>query len=288
MKFAYPSQRFQDWLSQQWCVCTGRRVEPNLIGWLMGPYGNVDVIEDRYVNALAATEGLEVRKNEPGFGLVESMDVFELSSEDRRRLSPEVADFYEHAIDYEFDVWSEWCQFYRPFAGLLARLYSKRLQQLNLPMSSLDTSRGIRSQIYKLFDAATGEARHTIWYRHLKSNQEVIYSGIYSHCRIPDGRVCMKVVFPLPRGNATVVMGLSVGEDGSLTLLSKGKKFGDAGFYFLLVDSKGRHHARYLPSMHESITVFVDGEGVLRADHVLNLWASKALHLHYRITRVKS
>ena len=282
MPFAYPSQRLQDWLSQQYCVCTGRRVDPQSIEWLMGPYGNVDVIEDRYIEQLARSEGLTVRKNEPGFGLIESFDELEFSPEDRARLRPEIAAFYENTFHYDLEVWSEWCQAYRPFAGALSRLYSRRLQQLNLPMSPLETSRGIRSQIYKLFDSA-GKPKHTIWYRHLKSTKEVIYSGVYSHCRIPDGRVCMKVVFPLPRGNATVVMGVSVGEDGSLLLQSKGKEFGDPGFYFLLVDGKGNHHARYLPSFHESIHVYVDEEEVLRADHVLCLWRTKALHLHYRM-----
>jgi hypothetical protein len=96
----------------------------------------------------------------------------------------------------------------------------------------------------------------------------------------------MKVVFPLPRGNATVLMGVTVGDDGSLTLLSKGRQIGDPGFYFLLVDAKGQHHVRYLSSMHEYITVFVDDEGVLRADHVLSLYRTKALHLHYRINKI--
>ena len=55
MHFAYPSQRIQDWLSQQWCILTGRKVDPVDIAWLMGPYGNVDVIEERYVDVLADT-----------------------------------------------------------------------------------------------------------------------------------------------------------------------------------------------------------------------------------------
>ena len=283
MQFAYPSQRFQDWVSQGWCIATGRRIDPGEIPWLMGPFGNVDVIEDRYVAGIAQAEGLTLVKNRPGSGIINSMDALALPHEARARLLPEVSDFYEHTSDYEFEVWTQWCQFYRPFAGLLTRLYCKRLQQLNLPLSPLDTSRGIQSQIYQLVDPATLEVRHTVWYRHLKSTQEVIYSGVYGHCLIPDGRTCLKVVFPLPRGNATVVMSIEVGDDGSLSLVSRGKSFGDPGFYFLLSDAKGRHYARYLPSLHETIKVFKDDEGVLRADHVLNLCQSKALHLHYRI-----
>ena len=72
MRFSYPSQRFQDWLSQCWCISTGTRIEPAAMDWLMGPFGNVDVIEDRYVADLAKSEGLVIKKNEPGFGIVES------------------------------------------------------------------------------------------------------------------------------------------------------------------------------------------------------------------------
>ena len=288
MHFSYPSQRFQDWVSQCCCIATGRRIEPNAVPWLMGPFGNVDVIEDRYVADLAAHEGLEIQKNRPGFGIVESMDAVLADRKARANLDPQVRHFYEHTSEYEFEVWTQWCQFYRPFAGLLSRLYSKRLQQLNLPMSPLDTSRGIQSQIYKLVDPSSGDVRYTIWYRHLKSTKQVIYSGIYGSCTTPDGKSCLKVVFPLPRGNATVVMNVHVSEDGALSLVSKGAKFGDAGFYFLLTNSKDRYFAKYIPTLNETIRVFVDEEGVLRADHVVNMCSTKALHLHYKIVKART
>ena len=286
MAFAYPSQRLQDWLSQQWCICTGRRVTAHDATWLTGPYGNVDVIEDQYVGLLAAAENLVVKKNEPGSGLLASIGVLNLAESDAARLRPEIVDFYEHTLNYQLEVWSQWCQFFRPFAGLIARLYSRRLQQLNLPLDPLDTALGIRSQIYTLVDPRTGEIRYTVWYRHLKANQHVIYSGIYAHCTLPDGRTCVKVVFPLPRGNATVIMSVAVDQDGSLKLLSRGTKFGDPGFYFLLQDAKGRHWTKYLPSFQETITVYVDNESTLRANHILNLWGTKALQLHYKMSPV--
>jgi hypothetical protein len=287
MTFAYPSQRLQDWLSQQWCILTGHRFDPIADPWLTGPYGHVDVIEDSYVDALASNEGLVVQKNHAGTGLYDTIDALNVPKTTLDRVKPQVIDFYEHTLNYEFEVWSQWCQFYRPFAGLLARLYSRRLQQLNLPLDPLDTALGIRSQIYKLVDPRTGSTKYTIWYRHLKANGHVIYSGIYSHCKIPDGSTCLKVTFPLPRGNATVVMKIETDDDGGLTLISKGKKLGDPGFYFLLTDSKDRHWVRYIPSFHESIRVYVDREHVLRADHIVNVWASRALHLHYRINPIR-
>ena len=195
-------------------------------------------------------------------------------------------DFYEKTIDYEFEIWSQWCQVFRPFGGLISRLYSRRLQQLNLPLNPLDTAHGLRSQIYKLINPKTNDVKYTIWYRHLKSNEQVIYSGVYSHCKLPNGKTCLKIIFPLPRGNATVIMDICVTKDGAFQLSSKGTRFGDAGFYFLLKDSRDNHWARYIQSFQESITVYVDNEGVMRADHILTLWGVRTLQIHYKISPI--
>jgi hypothetical protein len=284
VEFEYPSQRFQDWLSQRWVMARGRRVEPREIDWLMGPFGNVDVIGDQYIARLASDESLEIERHDRGVGLMNSIDQFGLDSSCRARLAPQIADFYLRTADHDLEVWSEWNALFRPFGGLLQRVYSRRLQQLNLPLRPLDTARGLRSQIIKLRRPDDGEARYTIWHRGLKSTGQTSYSGVYSTCRIPDGRMCMKAVFPLPRGNATVVMSIRVGERGELELLSSGERFGDPGFYFLLHDSRGRHWAQYIRSFRERLTLFVDQEQTLRADHALTLWGRRVLQLHYKIT----
>jgi hypothetical protein len=253
----------------------------------MGPYGNVDVIADKYVERLAAEENLQIQRHRRGAGLIESADEFFLNGDDRARLRSEVADFYQRTADHDLEVWSEWNPIFCPFAKLLQVLYSNRLQQLNLPLRPLDTSRGIGSEILQLRCNRTGCVRYTVWYRVLKSTQQVIYSGVYCTCRLPDGRPCVKVVFPLPRGNATVMMSIRVGDRGNLELTSGGQRFGDPGFYFLLVDKKQRHWAQYIRSFRERITVFVDDEGVLRADHLLTLWGWRVLQLHYKMTPVE-
>jgi hypothetical protein len=46
-------------------------------------------------------------------------------------VDPAVAASYEQTSEYEFDVWSEWSWAFRPFGGMLALLFSQRLQQLN-------------------------------------------------------------------------------------------------------------------------------------------------------------
>jgi hypothetical protein len=266
-------------------MACSRRIEPADVPWLMGPYGEVDVIADTYLQRLADDQGLTLQRHTAGAGLTPDFDTLALPAEQRQRLAPQVVDFYEHTADYELDVWSRWNPLFRPGASLIRRLYSRRLAQLNLPLDPLDTSRGITSEIVTLTDPASGHPQYTVWYRTLKATGEVIYSGVYASTQLPDGRPCVKVVFPLPRGSATVMLAASVTPDGGLELVSSGRRFGDAGFYFLLRDRRGRHFSQYIRSLRERITVYVDDEQVLRADHRLSLWRRPMLTLHYRMTR---
>ena len=72
-----------------------------------------------------------------------------------------VAEFYEKTADYSLDAWSEWCNAFRPFGWLLALLFSRRLQQLNVPLRPLDTSRGVTSEILRVTDPVSGRIRFT-------------------------------------------------------------------------------------------------------------------------------
>ena len=113
----------------------------------MGPFGDVDVIGDRYVDRLAQAEDLVVERRTREAGLLQSIADLHLSAGDERRLHDQVGAFYERTADHDLDVWSEWSPLFRPVGGLLHRLYTRRLQQLNLPLRPLDTSRGIGSEI---------------------------------------------------------------------------------------------------------------------------------------------
>ncbi len=227
----------QDWITQLWVKATGRRIDPVKDAWLLGPVGGTETIGIQYLVRLAESEGLEVVKNKRDSGLIDNFNDLRLSKEERHRLHPRIIELYEKTSNFDFDVWSEWCGFFRPFGWLLSRIFSRRLQQLNLPISAIDSSKGIQSNIIKLVEKPSGQARWTAWYRILKSTHDVLYSGIYTTCEIPNQlSKFMKVIFPLPNGNATVVMRAEVPADGSLTLHSDGKMFGDCGFYFKLTD----------------------------------------------------
>ena len=230
----------QDWITRVWVKATGRRFDRGMDPWLFGPVGDTDIIGNRYLQNLATKENLEFLENVRDTGLIDFKEL-RLTPEEFKQINPRVVELYEKTANFNFDVWSEWCGFFRPFGWLLSKLFSRRLQQLNLPISAIESSRGIQSNIIKLVDRNSKMARWTAWYRILKSTRDVIYSGIYTTCQIPlQSGNFMKVIFPLPNGNATVIMRKEVLGDGSLKLHSDGRKFGDCGFYFTVTNRTGK------------------------------------------------
>jgi len=278
----------QDWITQVWVKTTGKRFNPKTDGWLIGPIGDTDIIKDKFIRVLAQNDNLEIQQNQKEAGLLESFDDLQLTANEKELLNSKVVDFYEKTSNYNFEIWSEWCGFFKPFGWLLSVIFSKRLQQLNLPLSSMQSAKGINSNIIKLIDKGNNKTKWTIWYRVLKSTNNVIYSGVYTTCEIPNfnGRF-LKVVFPLPNGNATVIMRKEILSDGSLKLCSDGKRFGDNGFYFTLTNHKGKYWTRFVKSMHEWILVYVDEEDTLRANHNLKFYGIPFLNLHYKMTEIK-
>lgn len=280
-------QPWQDAISQRWVMLTGRRVREPDLAWLDGPIGDLGEISDGFIERLAQREGLELQRHSRGAGLLTSFDAMGLDSESRARLAPGIDEFYERTTDHSLEVWSEWNPLFCIGGGAIRRLYSRRLQQLNLPQRPLDTARGITSEIIILSDPATGERRYTFWFRTFRHSGEVIYCGSYSTVRLPDGRTRVKVCFPLPNGSATVLMSIAVGASGELTLTSSGRGYGDPGLYLVLRDKRGQLWTRYLRSFREQITVYREDDpnepDAIRADHTLSVWGVQAVKLHYKI-----
>src|SRR5436305_2885342 len=186
-----------DWTTQLWVRATGRRVDLNDAQWLRGPTAPATGIQEDYFDQSAQRAGLVVRKPHTSAGIIPNIDVLHAPEAATAKLDSAVRDFYEHTSGHELDAWAEWCGVFRPFGWLLAILFSRRLQQLNVPLSSLDTSRGLTSEILQLTDPATGAVRDTVWFRRLLRTGNVLYAGFYSTCCVPRRReVCVKVVFP--------------------------------------------------------------------------------------------
>lgn len=273
-----------DWITQQWVRATGRRVNLLEQPWLNGPVGNTRAIGKEFFADYATARGLDLVRS-GARGLIQDFRELAASSSDLAAVHPAVKDFYEHTSEYDLDAWSEWCGHFRPFGQVLAALFSRRLQQLNVPLSSLDTSKGVTSDVIQLCDRQSRKVVQTGWVRELLGSRNVLYAGSYSICTVPGhARPCVKVVFPLPNGNAIVIMQPEAHADGSLSVTSSGASFGDPGFYFVVHGERGLAWARYVQSLKETIRVYAAERGMVRADHVLQIWGAQFLRLHYRLS----
>lgn len=282
MSLAHPRQKFQDWFTQQWAILWGIQINPAKVPWLMGPFGSIGSISDDFVEQLAKDEGLVITRNTTSQGLIPSIGKLNLSEEEMARLSEKVVAFYKHTASYDLNFSVKWNPFFKFFGVLVKALFSTRIKQLNIPTSNSDSSKAINSEIITLSDPNSGEVIYTVWYRTFKETGQVIYSGVYSTCTLPSGQACVKAVFPLPKGNATVIMSPSVGPKGDLKLDASGKKFGDPGFYFLLNDAKGNYWSQYIATFRDTLVVGYENENIL-AEQTLTLWGMRVLRFNYRI-----
>ena len=273
-----------DWTTQQWVKLTGRRVSLDEFDWLKGPIAGPAGVGPTFFHDWAAERGLILRDAGPTRGLLGSLDLLAGPTFDPTHIHPAVRAFYEKTSDFELDAWSEWCGAFRPFGRLLAILFSRRLQQLNVPLDSLDTSHGTTSDVLQLLDPATGQVTLTAWVRQLRRTGNILYAGSYSVCKVPGhADPCVKVVFPLPTGNGLVILRPSIDTDGALTVTSAGRRFGDPGFYFTVHRTGPEIWARYVRVMTEAIRVYPGEASEVRADHTMWFAGLVFLRLHYRL-----
>jgi hypothetical protein len=270
-----------DWITQRWVQLTGCRVDLTVDPWLEGLVGPTTGIGTHFFDDAAVKKGLRVHRSGPERGLLERFDALGGPAFDPAAVDPAVATFYERTSAYEMDVSAKWRRAFRPFGGLLTVLFSRRLQQLNMPLSPLDTSRGMTSEVMQLIEPASGQVRYTAWVRRLHGTGNVLYAGSYAVCQVPGcADPCVKVVFPLPNGNAILFLRPEAQPDRSFSLTSAGQRFGDPGFYFTIHTPRGVY-ACYLRTFKESIRVYTAEDGFVHADHLLALWRVTFLRLHY-------
>jgi hypothetical protein len=272
---------FLQWSINAWLSVTGRSISLSEHSWLRGPVSEGNVIGEDFYARFAKQEGLVIHVPERGGLLPDFHIVTRNSAIPDSKLQKAVVDFYEQTVLYKMDVWGEWSSPIAIFAKLLIKSVSRKMNQLNIPLSPLETSLGMSSEVIQLKDPGTGEVIYTCWLRKTMKENKVVYAGFYTHCITPKG-IFVKVVFPLPKGNVTVLLKANVQEDGGVKLISAGKGIGDAGYYRVLSINNNKVKTRYIP-LKESIHVFEDKEGVLRTDHEFRFWGMKLLHLHYKI-----
>lgn len=259
-----------------WLRVTGRTVDLAKCPWLDGPIGT-DYIGEDFYKTYAAANGLETSTPADG-GLMKDFTV--LGSAAFPHLNPRVQHFYEQTARYKMDVWSESYQPVKFFAKLLIRSVSYEINQLSIPLDPMETSKGMTSEVIRLSDA-NGNVKLVCWLRKINSSNRVVYAGFYAGIRIGD-QPYVRVVFPLPKGNVTVILKPEFLPDGSFRLISDGWKFGGAGYYRVQHHGEGKVKVRMIP-LKESIHVYEDEKGILRTDHLFRFWGMRFLKLHYQL-----
>ncbi|WP_460713049.1 hypothetical protein [Nocardioides dilutus] len=269
--------------SRKFWRVTGRRVD--LDGserWLQAPMSRSPKVTDEWLEAEATRHSGTLDSDDPGAGLLPSMSLLDGPGFDAGRLRPEIRDFYEHTSAWRMEVWTGWSPVFWPAGELVARLWSRRVEQLALPMRPLDVAHGMDSRITLIRDGQGAQVA-AAWLRTLRGSGRHVFSGSYSARRLPGAdRPSVHVAFPLESGNVQVFLRPSVTADGGLVLESPAGSFGQDGAYVVVRD--GRDYAARAP-VHETFRVYVDRHGVLRTDHELRIWNAWAVRLHYRLER---
>ena len=282
----YKKQTFQDWITQQWVILFGHRIDRINHQWLLGPFGGTKGIGLKFISQLAESENLVVDDQTEARGLIQSIDQLNIPENELAALSQSIIDFYENTSNYDLRLKVNWNPFFKVFGVLLRIIFSKRIEQLNVPIENIVDSKGLKSEIIHLLDKKKNELKRTIWLRSFKTTGQVVYSGVYEACNLPSGQTCIKAIFPLPNGSATVILTPRVGEKGDLILESSGRQIGDSGFYFLLEDSKGELWAKFIKSFKDKLVVTGEN-GKITAIQTLTLWNLRVLRFEYSIESIR-
>src|SRR5256885_226607 len=262
---------------------TGRRIRKSDAPWLHCYLGTPGLIGTGVYQRIAQEERLQLR-NSPNAGLITDFEVLRGPSFDPDAVHPRIRHFYEHAAEYQMEVWSEVYLVGRFFLWVLVEFLSRRMDQLNFPISSLEVAKGMASEVIQLIEPASGQLLYTGWLRRLKSSGRVIYAGVYSTVRVPEGEnPCVKVTFPC-RGSANVYLRPVAHPDSSFGLDSSGSAFGKSGFYRIVASGQEHWRVRNFRSLHELFHVYVDEENILRTDHKISFVGLTILRLHYKMT----
>ncbi len=251
------------------------------IPWLVGPVGG-PYIGDTPYEETARQEGLSVEREAGAGGLLPDFSVLQSPTFDVQLVDPRIRDFYEGTAGFSLDTWATTYFPARLGLWLLVQTISRRVNQLNFPLDGLDTARGMTSEVV-LLRRADGSIKYTGWYRCIRATGRAIYTGFYLTESVPayDGR-CVKVVFPMPNGNATVILRPENRPEGGFRLVSAGSAFGDVGFYRIGKRPDGDQRVWLVRSLHEQFDLYVEN-AELRCDHHVRFLGLPVLSLHYRI-----
>jgi hypothetical protein len=266
-----------------WVRTTGKRIREADAPWLRCPLGERGRIGTGIYERIARDENLQIQIP-PGAGLIPDFNVLRGPGFNPDAIHPAIRHFYEHAAAYRLEVWTEVALLGRFFLWLLVEFISRRMDQLNFPISSLEVAKGMSSEVVQLIEPSSGRIVYTGWLRRLKSSGHVIYAGLYSTVQVPgEANPCVKVTFPCD-GSANVYLSPVAHPDGSFGLDSSGSTWGRSGFYRIVRSGADHRRVRYVKTLHELFHVYVDDEAVLRTEHTISFLGLNVIRLHYKMS----
>ncbi|HEV1993095.1 MAG TPA: hypothetical protein VGR03_02080 [Candidatus Acidoferrum sp.] len=272
---------------QIWIRITGKRIREADAPWLRCPLGKRGRIGTRIYERIARDENLQIQVP-PSAGLIPDFNALRGPGFNPDAIHPAIRHFYEHAAAYHLEVWTEVSLLGRFFLWLLVEFISRRMDQLNFPISSLEVAKGMSSEVVQLLEPASGRIVYTGWLRRLKSSGHVIYAGLYSTVQVPgEPNPCVKVTFPC-NGSANVYLSPIAHPDGSFGLDSSGSAWGRSGFYRVVRSGAEHRRVRYVKTLHELFHVYVDDEDVLRTEHIISFLGLTIIRLHYKMSPASS
>ena len=197
-------------------------------------------------------------------------------------MRPTIRDFYEHKARYDLRVRLDWSDPFRHPPRTLIYLVGRNVGQFDIPLSPSTVE--MENELIHLGDQATNETSYAGWLRRSAATGEAILAGLSTTCGLPRARGrFFKGVYPLPEGSATTIFRPENRPDGSLSLISDGRRFGEAGYY-RTHRTKTALRVRRVP-MEEMLHVRVNSGGALRARHEFTFCGVRILTLRYDISR---
>jgi hypothetical protein len=204
-------------------------------------------------------------------GLVSDMSIYE-SHLDLQTLSPAIKHFYEHTTEYRLFASVKWHKWFQPLA-LIYRFFSRRILQINLPLSSKQIE--MTGDVFPIKEHMDGRLQPRAWVR--KVNEEVCFVALYSWHQ-KSGRTYMNIGLPLPFSTMTGVLELAqCGRSLQLSSRKKRSSKADTGTYLSI-----KNKQITLP-IDEEFFVEQVGEGALKAQHAMRIFFIPFLTIDYMI-----
>lgn len=214
-------------------------------------------------------------------GLVDTLSIYDRPGFTSAAVDPNVRAFYERTADHDLAVAPAW-RFPWRLGGRVAHALGRLAGQMTIPLHTTG-AQAMPSRIVAVDAAIDGRPGVRGWVRTLGEGGPPVYVAAYAAHRDPAGLVYMNIAFPLPRSNLASLLRIDhdPARPGAIVLTTCAvdpDDRGDQGIF--LVTAAGPLRV----PMNETIWVWADPDGPLRARHQVWLLGLTCVVLEYTIT----